>query len=306
MACGQGSTTAKGNSTWPSPTIPGRSVWEASFHGPAWPAASATACWATRRRPWKISTKPSGGGRAGRMRSSRGLGRTMPWGRWTGPWTTPAWPSNSSRMDRSACWQGPGCWPPAACSIRRWRTWTARCRSVRPSPRPSSSAPASIAIAPAPPEQAKADLEAALADFTAVVRLSPGHAETYSARAAVRMRLEDFTEALADCEKAIQLDPDCVPAYLCRANIHFIENRLAQAMLDCNQALRVAPGYADALRREAWFARGWGCSARPSAISTRWSARPPTSPSPTYTAATPTACSRTTGLPWTISPRPSG
>ncbi len=100
---------------------------------------------------------------------------------------------------------------------------------------------------PCAPEQAKADLEAALADFTAVVRLSPGHAETYSARAAVRMRLEDFTEALADCEKAIQLDPDCVPAYLCRANIHFIENRLAQAMLDCNQALRVAPGYADAL-----------------------------------------------------------
>ncbi len=148
MACGQGSTTAKGSSTWPSPTIPGRSVWEASFHGPAWPAASATACWATRRRPWKISTKPSGGGRAGRMRSSRGLGRTMPWGRWTGPWTTPAWPSNSSRMDRSACWQGPGCWPPAACSIRRWRTWNARCRSVHPSPRPSSSAAASIAIAP--------------------------------------------------------------------------------------------------------------------------------------------------------------
>jgi len=100
---------------------------------------------------------------------------------------------------------------------------------------------------PCTTEQIKADFEASLADFSAVLHLNPGHAESYSSRASVLMRLEDYAAALADCEKAIQLDSGCISAFLCRANIHAIENRLAQAMLDCNQALRVVPGYVEAL-----------------------------------------------------------
>jgi len=52
---------------------------------------------------------------------------------------------------------------------------------------------------PSASDQAKADFEAALADFTAVLRLHPEHALSYACRASVRLQLNDLTGARTDC-----------------------------------------------------------------------------------------------------------
>jgi tetratricopeptide (TPR) repeat protein len=111
---------------------------------------------------------------------------------------------------------------------------------------------------PCPPEQAKADFEASLADFSALVRLSPRRAESYVSRASIRVRLDDITGALADCRQAIQLDSKCMLAYRVRGKILQQQGDLEQAIEEFSTAIHLAP--TDAIgfvcRAEAYAAQG--------------------------------------------------
>lgn len=110
---------------------------------------------------------------------------------------------------------------------------------------------------PCAAEQAKADFQASLADFTTVLHLHPGHAESYASRASIRMRLEDAAGAEADCTKAIQLDPKCILAYRVRGKIRQQQGNLDEAIDDFSTGIRLAPadavGYA--CRAEAYAAQ---------------------------------------------------
>ena len=125
-------------------------------------------------------------------------------------------------------WQGPGCWQLPAGSIRQWRTWITRLWLDPHHPEALFLRASVYRDRPCPPEQAKADCEASLADFTAVLHLNPRHADSYASRASTRIGLQDFAAALADCEKAIQLDSKCVLAYRVRGKIHQQQGNLAR------------------------------------------------------------------------------
>jgi tetratricopeptide (TPR) repeat protein len=103
--------------------------------------------------------------------------------------------------------------------------------------------------------QSKGDLEGAIADYTAVLKLSPAehklNARTYVNRGVAYANKGDDKSALADYDQAVMLDPSVGSAYLNRAAVFVRRGEEDRALADLNEALRLEPKEAS-----AYFNRG--------------------------------------------------
>ena len=91
---------------------------------------------------------------------------------------------------------------------------------------------------------AEQDLDGALAEFNAALRLDPGLASAYNNRGVVRQQLRDLAGALADFDAALRLNPRFADACSNRAAIRGDLGDVAGAESDCRLALALAPGSA--------------------------------------------------------------
>jgi tetratricopeptide (TPR) repeat protein len=95
------------------------------------------------------------------------------------------------------------------------------------------------------------DTARALADFDAIVRLKPSDPDAYLRRIAIYRRLGDFDRALADRDALVRLDDKYLPYYVDRALLRRETGDLDGAIADIDAALQVSSDYADAYRQRA-------------------------------------------------------
>ncbi len=88
---------------------------------------------------------------------------------------------------------------------------------------------------------AEQDLDGALAEFNAALRLDSGLASAYNNRGVIRQQLRDLGGALTDFEAALRLNPGFADAYSNRAAIRGDLGDVAGAESDCQFALALAP-----------------------------------------------------------------
>jgi tetratricopeptide (TPR) repeat protein len=100
------------------------------------------------------------------------------------------------------------------------------------------------------------DLDRAIAEFTAAIRLQPNAGAAYHSRASCYRRKGDTAAALADANQAIHLDPKDAEAYAVRAAVHLMAGKYSDSIRDCNSALALNPDTMDVyvLRGDALLA----------------------------------------------------
>ncbi len=90
------------------------------------------------------------------------------------------------------------------------------------------------------------DYQAAIDQYTAVLKLASDYAPAYNNRGFAYINLGQYDRAVADLNEALQLRPDYAAAYNNRGLAYDNLGRYEQAMADLNEALRLNPDYADA------------------------------------------------------------
>ena len=96
-------------------------------------------------------------------------------------------------------------------------------------------------------QSGKGDYDAAIADYSAGLKLNPGHAESYNNRGTDHERKGNNARALADYSKAIQLKPDWATAYSNRCWSYYLVGDFKHALPDCTKALALNPKNSHAL-----------------------------------------------------------
>ncbi|WP_315806208.1 MULTISPECIES: J domain-containing protein [unclassified Bradyrhizobium] len=104
----------------------------------------------------------------------------------------------------------------------------------------------------------KGELDRAIADFDAAIRLAPANAEAYGDRARGWSRKGDLDRALADYDQAIRLDPKNPGLFHDRALIRQQRGEFDEALLDLDHAVRMSFSDADVYsdRGAVWLAKG--------------------------------------------------
>ncbi len=71
------------------------------------------------------------------------------------------------------------------------------------------------------------DIQGAIADYTAAIRLNPNYAKAYNKRGIIHGRnLQDYPAAKADFDRAIEINPNYSDAYYNRARVReFLEDK---------------------------------------------------------------------------------
>ena len=85
------------------------------------------------------------------------------------------------------------------------------------------------------------DLERAIADYDAAIRLDPARSLAYSQRGHAYQARGDALSALADFSEAIRLDPKNIWAYQNRGIVYLYGGLLDKARADFRQAAELAP-----------------------------------------------------------------
>jgi tetratricopeptide (TPR) repeat protein len=93
----------------------------------------------------------------------------------------------------------------------------------------------------------KGDTDRAIADYSQALRLKPDLTEALNNRAKVYFDRGDLTKAMADFSQAIRLRPDFFIAFDGRANVYAKRDEPLKAIVDYTEALRLRPDYANAL-----------------------------------------------------------
>ncbi len=83
--------------------------------------------------------------------------------------------------------------------------------------------------------------------FSNAIKLQPDLADAYSARAAVKCDLGEYTDAIYDYDQAIRLDPQNADTYYQRATCKFILDWYDDAITDFDHAIRLSPTHAYAI-----------------------------------------------------------
>ena len=67
------------------------------------------------------------------------------------------------------------------------------------------------------------DIQGAIADYTAAIRLNPNYAKAYNKRGIIHGRnLQDYPAAKADFDRAIAINPNYGDAYYNRAKVRYL------------------------------------------------------------------------------------
>lgn len=85
------------------------------------------------------------------------------------------------------------------------------------------------------------EYEAAVAEFTRAIRISPYLAEAYGGRGAAYAGLGDVERALADYDRAIQYDPRLIPPFIQRARLRTESGDYEGALEDLNRVMELHP-----------------------------------------------------------------
>ena len=96
----------------------------------------------------------------------------------------------------------------------------------------------------------KGDLDQAIADHTAAIRIAPGWDKPYNDRGAVYFQLGDFARAIEDISKVISFRPDSprvADSYAIRAMLHHRVGEPAKGLPDADRAIGLNPRSAMAL-----------------------------------------------------------
>ncbi len=112
--------------------------------------------------------------------------------------------------------------------------------------RPTRPSPAELAAARGRDFSAREAFDRAIAEFDEAIRLDPGRAASYLARADARHRTGRFREALADYTEALQRRPGDASAYTARGQAHHDLGAYDRAIADYAEAIRLNPGVAAA------------------------------------------------------------
>lgn len=104
----------------------------------------------------------------------------------------------------------------------------------------------------------RGDLDRAIADFNAAIRLEPKSADAYIDRGIARYRRGDLDRAIADYDQAILLDPDDAYAHNDRGLAWSARGDPDRAIADYDRAIRLDPNTAAAYtnRGLAWEDKG--------------------------------------------------
>lgn len=94
----------------------------------------------------------------------------------------------------------------------------------------------------------KGDHDAAIADYTASIKLKPDYVDTYLNRGLAYQDKKDYKKAIADFNRAIALKPDFARAFYARGRAYEDQGDLKQAMASYEEATKLAPAN-DAVRR---------------------------------------------------------
>jgi tetratricopeptide (TPR) repeat protein len=92
------------------------------------------------------------------------------------------------------------------------------------------------------------ELEQALANYDRAIVLNPNLAMAYSGRGVVYAERNDLQRAVADLTHAIELDPDDVEAYIERARFYGLQQNFEQTLADLSHAIDLEPDNTTALR----------------------------------------------------------
>src|SRR4051794_34857186 len=90
--------------------------------------------------------------------------------------------------------------------------------------------------------------EAALADFSTEIALSPRFDMAWRRRGQVRLDMRDHDRALADLDEAVRLSPRYFGALSDRGAAWLGKKDARRALADLDEAIRLGPKYAPAYR----------------------------------------------------------
>jgi tetratricopeptide (TPR) repeat protein len=101
-------------------------------------------------------------------------------------------------------------------------------------------------------------LDAAIADWTEAIRLSPREAKFHGSRGYAWYAKQDYDKAIADYDTALRLDPNNFGVYCDRALARFDKGDVEKAIADYSEALRLDPKDAIAYNERgfAWESQG--------------------------------------------------
>ena len=97
------------------------------------------------------------------------------------------------------------------------------------------------------------DLDRALADFSAAIRLDPGFASAFNNRGIIYEIKGDSAAALQNYDEALRLDPLMAKAYFNRAMLQYSRGLLTTALADFDQVIHLKPNAAAHNKRALVF-----------------------------------------------------
>jgi tetratricopeptide (TPR) repeat protein len=93
----------------------------------------------------------------------------------------------------------------------------------------------------------KGDIEAAIKDYDAAIRLAPAASSWYNNRANLFQKKKDFDRAIQDYDRSIELNPNSSIVRGNRGNAYANRREFAKAIADYDESLRLNPKYINAL-----------------------------------------------------------
>lgn len=99
----------------------------------------------------------------------------------------------------------------------------------------------------------KGNLDQAIADFDAAIKINAGKHYPYNNRGLVWQKKKDFDKAIADFNEAIRLDEKNLLAHSNRGQAWRKKKEYDKALADFNEAIRLDPKFAPAYNERAWL-----------------------------------------------------
>ena len=123
---------------------------------------------------------------------------------------------------------------------------------------------------------ASKDLQGALADYDAAIKLDPNYSRAFNGRGNVYVARTDYDRALADYNEAIKLDPKFAAAYYNRGIVHANKKDYARVIVESGEAIKLDPKHLNAQSNAAspisskatTIARSWTTTRRSTSIPT--------------------------------------